>query len=65
MVANRTVANLVLAKLGSGGAVSFSNANGSTDRIDDVIGWIPVGSALSALTPSRVLDTRFGTGGIA
>jgi hypothetical protein len=38
-VPGQTVPNLVLAKLGTGGAVSIFNSSGSTDAIADVVGF--------------------------
>jgi hypothetical protein len=38
-VARQTVANLVVAKVGSNGAVSFYNQSGSVDLLADVVGW--------------------------
>jgi hypothetical protein len=38
-VANQTVANLVVVKLGSDGAVQVYNAKGSVDVVVDVSGW--------------------------
>ena len=68
--ANATVANLVETTLGREGAISIFNAAGSTDVVLDVIGWVSVASTDSdtaglyrPLVPSRLLDTRSGTGG--
>ena len=38
-VAGQTVPNLVVAKVGAGGRVSFYNAGGSTHVVADVVGW--------------------------
>ncbi len=62
MSAGETNPNLVVAKVGSGGAVSLYNAFGSTHLIADVVGWLPVGGAYNAVAPHRVLDTRSGDG---
>jgi subtilisin family serine protease len=58
--ANGTVANLVVAKLSSGGKVSIKNsANGTTHVIADVVGYFSSGGAsLTSIAPARVLDTR-------
>ncbi len=67
--AGDTVANRVMVKLGSSGRVTIFNGAGSADVIVDVGGWYTdasVSGALGAfipLVPSRVLDTRDGTGG--
>jgi len=37
--AGLTVPNLVVVKVGTGGAVDFYNAFGSTDVIIDIVGW--------------------------
>lgn len=59
LTAGTTVANLVVAKLGSGGKVALYSAN-STDLIADVVGWFALGSELNAMSPARLLDTRAG-----
>ena len=38
-VASQTVANLVLAKVGASGSVSFYNSAGTTDLVVDVVGY--------------------------
>ncbi|MDT0215593.1 carboxypeptidase regulatory-like domain-containing protein [Rothia sp. ARF10] len=58
LAAGETKPNLVVAKLGSSGKVSFFNASGKVDVLADVAGWIPTGTSYSALTPARLLDTR-------
>jgi hypothetical protein len=61
-----TVPNLVVAKLGSGGRVSLFNARGSAHVIADVVGCFASGgrSRHTPVAPSRILDTRDGTGGV-
>ena len=62
--AGSTMAGLVVAKLGSGGKVSlYSSAD--TDLVVDVFGWLPTTADYVGLTPSRLLDTRNGTGPVA
>ncbi|MBW3547043.1 MAG: S8 family serine peptidase [Actinobacteria bacterium] len=66
-VAGKTVPNLVVAKVGSGGKVSLHNNSGQIHVIADVVGWYGDGSGTSGarytpLTPARILDTRSGTG---
>ncbi len=61
-VKGQTVANLVVATVGTGGKVSFYNAIGSTQVIADVQGYFAGGSQYAPLTPARVLDTRGGVG---
>ena len=58
LAAGETKPNLVVAKLGTGGKVSFFNAGGKVDVLADVAGWIPTGTSYNALTPARLLDTR-------
>lgn len=63
-VAGQTTANLVVAKLGTGGAVALVNAStGSTRLIADLQGYLVGGvpaeaGAIAAVAPSRLLDTR-------
>jgi hypothetical protein len=68
--ASQTIANRVIVKVGTGGRVDLFNAAGSADLIADVNGWFTDGSGSTSggtfvgLTPSRILDTRDGTGGL-
>ncbi len=60
--------NLVVTKVGAGGAISLFNLLGTTNVIADVQGWFDTGSdnsgnTLVAVPPKRVLDSRDGTGG--
>jgi hypothetical protein len=65
-VAGQTIANLVTVKVGAGGQVClFSNV--STHLIADASGWYGAegatdGSSYTAISPSRLLDTRIGNG---
>lgn len=66
----QAVPNLVMAKVGTDGKVAFYNSVGLTPVIADVVGWYgaagaPVGSRFNALSPTRILDTRDGTGGFS
>ncbi|HET6311109.1 MAG TPA: IPT/TIG domain-containing protein [Candidatus Nitrosotalea sp.] len=67
--AGDTRANRIIVPVGTGGKVSFNNANGSTDLIIDVNGYFTdataSGSPNLGVAPSRILDTRNGTGGIS
>lgn len=54
--------NLVIAKVGDGGKVSLFNAAGRAHLVADVVGWLPVGGAYTAISPTRVMDSRDGTG---
>ncbi|MEZ5142891.1 MAG: glycoside hydrolase family 76 protein [Acidimicrobiales bacterium] len=64
--AGQVVANLVMAKPGDGGRVSVHNNSGAVHVVLDVTGYTssaPSGSIFSAVVPTRVLDSRDGTGG--
>ena len=61
-VAGQNVPNLVIAKLGTGGKVCFYSMV-ATDLIADVAGFFPATSDYAPITnPTRILDTRNGTG---
>jgi len=68
-VANSSVPNRAAVVLGTGGKVSIYNPSGSVHAILDVNGWFTdataggTGSLFTAVTPTRILDTRNGTGG--
>ena len=64
----KTVPNLVVAEIGTEGKVSVHNSAGTTHVIFDVTGWYSTavpdgGGRLVPLIPSRLIDTRDGTGG--
>ena len=66
-VPGQTVPNLVTVKVGANGKVNLFNSFGSTDIIADIAGYYtdarpPSGGLFTAVTPSRLLDTRDGTG---
>lgn len=69
--ANETVPNRVMVGVGSGGQVSIFNGQGSTDVVADVNGWFTdattggTGSRFTPVTPARILDSRYGTGGFS
>jgi subtilisin family serine protease len=59
------ISNQVIAKVGAGGQISVYNNLGQVDLVLDVAGWFTTaatGQRLTALAPSRILDTRNGTG---
>jgi hypothetical protein len=68
-MAGQTVPNRVAVGLGTAGKVSFTNAGGNTQLIVDVNGYFTdntaSGTSFTTLTPSRILDTRNGTGGFS
>lgn len=68
-VAGQTVANAVVASLGSYGAISLSSAAGSPHVVIDVVGWFadrtgtwPSADGYGPLPPQRMFDTRTGEG---
>ena len=58
-VAGQTVSNAVLAPVSATGAVCFYSMS-PTDLVVDINGWTATGSAFTAVSPSRVFDTRPG-----
>ena len=64
----RTVSNLALVKVGTGGAVDLRMSGSAGHVVADVVGWVespdavPVAGAITAVSPRRLLDTRSGTG---
>ena len=69
-VAGQTIPNLVEVGLGTGGKVTVYNAAGHVDVLFDVAGYVatglPAGQGLyNPVVPTRILDTRDGTGGVA
>jgi uncharacterized protein (DUF1501 family) len=64
-VPGSAVPNLVLARVGLGGAIQLFNNTGAVHLVGDVVGWFTPSSdvGLEPLSPGRLLDTRDGTGG--
>ncbi len=67
-VANQTVPNLVVVKVGPTGMVTIFNGAGSTHVIADVFGWysdtsVAGGGRFAPVVPARILDTRTANGG--
>jgi hypothetical protein len=72
--AGQSIANLVTAKVGTGGKVDIYNFSGTTQVIFDVVGYFVVpgsggtstqadpGGQFAPLSPARILDTRSGNG---
>ena len=62
-----TVPNRVIVAVGTGGKVTFHNGPGRADLVVDVSGYFTdstgTGSSFNALIPTRIVDTRDGTGG--
>lgn len=59
----RTVANGAIVPVSTAGTVCFF-VEGEADLIVDVNGWFASGSGLRPLTPTRMFDTRDGSGGV-
>lgn len=59
--------NLAVIGIGTDGAISLFNSVGSTHVLADLVGYFRPGTAdttaLTSLVPSRIFDTRDGTGG--
>ena len=70
-VSGRTVANLVVSTVGTGGAVALYNgSSGTVQLVADVSGYFVAGApkaagAFGSLTTTRLLDTRSGKGAVA
>ncbi|MDQ6713472.1 MAG: PQQ-binding-like beta-propeller repeat protein [Candidatus Dormibacteraeota bacterium] len=70
-VARQVIPNRVITPVDSNGRVKIFNGAGSVNVIVDVGGWFTSststlgGSQYTALPPSRILDTRVGTGGFS
>jgi uncharacterized protein (DUF1501 family) len=64
MIPGQTVPNMVLSRVGANGKVSFYNNTGATHVVVDVLGCFDgdANGRYVALSPSRVLDTRYGNG---
>jgi hypothetical protein len=70
VVAGQTAANLVVVPVAADGFISIYNHFGGVDVLVDLVGWFddgagfqPVSDAqFTGLPPSRILDTRDGTG---
>ena len=61
-VPGQTISNVVIAKPGTNGYISFFNSKAGTSQvIADVAGWFPSASGFTGITPARLIDTRTGT----
>ncbi|MFG3347066.1 hypothetical protein ACGF1Z_18595 [Streptomyces sp. NPDC048018] len=63
--AGQTIPNLVFVPVSANGEVTFYNHAGAVDLIADVAGFFTMdgtGSAYRPMTPTRLMDTRSGTG---
>jgi uncharacterized protein (DUF1501 family) len=62
-IAGDLIPNMVMCKVGAGGKINLEASAGSLDLIADVVGcFTSSGAMLSPVAPSRLLDTRDGTG---
>jgi hypothetical protein len=61
-VTGQTIANAVMVGLGANGRVSIYNSSPAAQIVVDVAGWFE--SGFHPITPTRVMDTREGLGGI-
>ncbi|WP_147301434.1 hypothetical protein [Calidifontibacter indicus] len=59
----QNIAGFVVVKIGADGYVNFSPSAGANVAVD-VAGYFPSTSDLTGITPSRLLDTRTGTGSV-
>ena len=59
-VAGQVVPNMVLVPVDAAGEVCLQPAETGTHLLVDVYGYFPVGAAIEASTPQRLLDTRPG-----
>jgi hypothetical protein len=66
--AGRTVSNLALVKVGTDGKVDLRVAGSATHLVAEVVGYVetpdaaPLPGAVTATSPTRLLDTRKGVG---
>ena len=58
----QTIANMVIAKVGSDGKIAIFNNAGSTQVLVDIVGYFPVVSEYTAIVPERFVDTRSCSG---
>src|SRR5450759_4884379 len=63
-VAGQTIPNMVLVPVGANNTVTFYNNAGTVDVIADLVGYYATGAGagFTGTAPTRVLDTRYGTG---
>lgn len=59
--AGKPATGLVLAKIGTGGAVNL-HSSVQTDLMVDIVGWLPTDADLVPVTPTRLLDSQTGLG---
>lgn len=60
--ARQTIANAVVAQVGTDGAISVYNSDGSTNVIVDIVGWLPAVNGITPVGPARIAETRNAAG---
>ena len=60
--AGTTIPNFVIAPIGNDGNISLYNERGNVHLLADIVGYFTAGNGITALTPTRILDTRSGIG---
>src|SRR5207245_681562 len=58
------VANFAIVNLDPDGAITIWNQAGSVNVLADIVGYYLPTPAFGAITPTRLFDTRYGTGGV-
>jgi len=58
VVRGQTVANMVIAKVGTDGSLSIYNNFGTMHLVVDVVGWFSTTSNFTSLNPARLVDSR-------
>ena len=53
-----TAPNLVISKVSASGQIQLYNSTGDVNLIADVAGWFAPGGTYTAVTPSRIMDSR-------
>ncbi|MBO1754686.1 hypothetical protein [Allobranchiibius sp. CTAmp26] len=60
-VVGRAAVGTTFARVGTGGAVSIYTS-ATTHLLVDIAGWLPTSADYTGVTPTRLVDTRSGTG---
>lgn len=68
LTTGQTAANLVTTAVGPDGTIQLTNNTGTVDLVVDIVGWFDDGAVpgdrFNSIVPTRLLDTRDGTGGV-
>ncbi|MCE9621707.1 MAG: hypothetical protein K8R99_05110 [Actinomycetia bacterium] len=59
--AGQVIPNMVIVPIGADGQISLWSYS-SVDVLVDVLGWFPAGGSFNGLIPTRLMDTRAGSG---